>query len=101
MNNPYQSPSIAIESAEIESAEIDKPLTRGAVCLPPDGDGQGARALLKPALVCCARHRPAEPRKYVSVYLAKAIALLKAGRPAACVTPHVYAIEDEVGHSQR
>lgn len=33
MNNPYQSPSIAIESAEIESAEIDKPLTRGAVRL--------------------------------------------------------------------
>ena len=42
----------------------------------------GARALLKPALVCCSRHRPANPRRYVSLYLAKAISMLKDSRPA-------------------
>eukprot|EP01051_Picozoa_sp_SAG22_P015072 SAG22_NODE_1919_length_3308_cov_9.137738_3_plen_196_part_00 len=42
----------------------------------------GARALLKPALVCCARHRPANPRRYVSLYLSAAISMLKDPRPA-------------------
>eukprot|EP01050_Picozoa_sp_SAG11_P025825 SAG11_NODE_5967_length_1423_cov_1.439577_1_plen_88_part_00 len=37
----------------------------------------GALALLKPALVCCARHRPENPRRYVALFVTTAVAMLK------------------------